>query len=149
MKTPEEDLQAMEAAKLYAGKATFQAIADQLTVSKSYAQALVRRGIALSITEPEKSNPGELSRENPGTHPSGGIISHNTEIPSLSFPQDPRTGPYMLETIGIQRRVMLTPKDIMIFDLWKGAGFEGDMSDFISDAINYLYDTKRPTERRF
>ena len=145
----DDDLQAIEAAKLYAGEATFQAIADQLTVSKSYAQVLVRRGIALSITEPEKSNPSELPRENPGTHPIGGNSSHNTEMPSLSFPQDPRTGPYMLETIGIGRRVLLTPKCLMIFDLWKGAGFEGDLSDFLEDSVNFLYETKRPTERRF
>ncbi len=143
----DDDLKAMEAAKLYAGEATFQEIADQLEVSKSFAQVLVRRGIALSITEPETSDSGEIPQNNPGVHSNVGNNPHGAEIPSLSFPQDPRVGSYMLETIGIQRRVMLTPKCLMIFDLWKGAGFEGDLSDFLEDSVNFLYESNRPAER--
>ncbi len=65
----------------------------------------------------------------------------------FNFPQDSRTGPYMLETQGIGRRVLLTPLDIMIFVLWRMSGFKGDLSDFISDSINFMYDSRRPRER--
>ena len=138
----EDDLKAREAAKLYAEDATFQHIADELDVSKSHAQVLVRRGIA--VLEAEKVV-NDVPGGNPGTQ--HGLPNHSTGMPSLSFPQDPRAGSYMLETDGIGRRVLLTPKALMVFDLWKGGGFMGDLSDFLEDAVMYLYETKRPAER--
>ena len=140
----EED-KALEAARLYSNDSTFQDIAKQLEVSKSYAQVLVRRGIDLSIKEVEKSNPGDVSPENPGTHQGSETYPQQPQYPFT--PQDPRTGSYMLETTGIGRRVMLTPKCLMIFDLWCGSGFEGDLSDFLEDAVNFLYESRRPAER--
>lgn len=142
-----EDEQALDAAKLYADDATFADIAEQLGISKSHAQHLVRIGIALM--QPEEDTPGEFTKENPGPGGDQGG-RHNPgpgEMPSLSFPQDSRTGVYMLETTGIGRRILLTPKALMIYDLWCGAGFQGDLSDFIEDSINFLYNSKRPTER--
>ena len=143
----EEDLQALTAAKLYAEEDTFQTIADKIDVSKSFAQHLVRRGIAISM-EAEKSETGELTHENPSAHQNGGNPL-NVETPQFPFPQDPRIGFYTLETTGIGRRVMLTPKALMIYDIWKGDGFEGDLSDFLEKSVQYLYNTRRPTERSF
>ncbi len=142
----EEDT-ALQAAKLYGDDKTFQEIAEEMGISKSYAQALVRKGITLLETEdivPPKTIP-----DNPGAgdHPGDGHNPGPDGMPSLSFPKDSRVGSYMLETTGIGRRVMLTPKALMIYDLWCGAGFQGDLSDFIEDSINFLYEAKRPTER--
>lgn len=141
----EEDLKALEAATLYSEDRTFQFIAEKLETSKSHAQVLVRKGLALSLKESGKSNPGELPPENPGVH--SGSETYPQQ-PQYQFPpQDPRTGSYMLETTGIGRRVMLTPKCLMIYDLWCGSGFEGDLSDFLEDAVNFLYESRRPAER--
>ncbi len=153
IKTPADDRRAVAAARHYgADNFTFQEIAEALDVSRSHAQALVRRGIAILETEKVVNtvpdNPGthhELPRNNPGTQ--HGVPNPATGMPSLSFPQDPRSGSYMLETTGIGRRVLLTPKALMVFDLWKGAGFPGDLSDFLEDSVMYLYETKRPAER--
>jgi len=139
----EDDDKAVNAARLYAEDATFQSIADKLETSKSHAQVLVRRGIAL--LESEKIEPSELIDDNPGTHSDLETYPHQNQY--VFPPQDHRSGSYILETSGIGRRVLLTPKDIMIFDLWKGAGFQGDLSDFISDSINFMYEARRPRER--
>ncbi len=142
-----EDEQAMEAASLYAEDKTFSDIADTLGIAKSFAQVLVRRGISLMA---EESNAEELAPETPP--------EQSTEIqplPSLETAryESPETGIqpeiYMLETSGIPKRIVLTPKAIMIFDLWKGAGFDGDLSDFLEDSVNYLYQSKRPADRNF
>ena len=134
---------ALAAAQLYSEDDTFQTIADKLDVSKSHAQVLVRRGIIL--LKSDKGDPSEIAEDNPGAHT--GLETIPPQPQYIFPPQDPRTGSYYLETTGIGRRVMLTPKDIMIFDLWVGAGFQGDISDFISDAINFLYESRRPPER--
>jgi len=139
----EDDDKAIDAARLYAEDATFQDIATKLETSKSHAQVLVRRGIAL--LESEKIDPIELTEDNPGAH--SGLETNPPQTQYIFPPQDPRSGSYTLETMGIGRRVLLTPKDIMIFDLWKGAGFQGDLSDFISDSINFMYESRRPRER--
>ena len=46
-------MRALEAARLYADDATFQDISEKLEISKSHAQVLVRRGLALSLKETE------------------------------------------------------------------------------------------------
>ncbi len=141
-----EDSMALQAAKLYSDDATFADIAEELKVSKSHAQVLVRRGILLSMEEPEENIPGELTENNP-VHQVAENNPIPIEMPSLPIQQDPRIGPYMVETLGIGRRVTLTPMDIMIYDLFKNGGFSGDLSDFISDSITFMYNNMRPTER--
>lgn len=141
----EEDLIALKAAELYSGDSTFRDIATELGVSNSYAQVLVKRGIDLVFQEMGNRNPGGVVEENPGAHSD---LETVPPPPQYIFPpQDPRTGTYTLDTDGIGRRVLLTPKAIMIFDLWRGSGFSGDLSDFIEDSINFMYDTRRPIER--
>jgi len=139
-----EESMALEAARMYSEESTFQQIADKLEISKSHAQVLVRKGLAQSLNEMEK--PGEPPQVNPVPHQ---VLENKPAQTEYSFPihQDPRIGSYELQTSGIGRRVMLTPKCIMIFDLWKGAGFEGDLSDFLEDAVGFLYSSKRPAER--
>ncbi len=151
----DEDALALEVASLYSSNSnlTFKDIAEKMGISPSYAQSLLRKSITLletetadivadeGLDEPRLDNPG------PGAHPGDGHTPGLGEMPILSRPQDPRTGPYLLETAGIGRRVMLTPMDIMIFDLFRKGGFQGDLSDFISDSINYMYDNVRPAER--
>ncbi|MBA7625574.1 hypothetical protein ES703_33005 [subsurface metagenome] len=146
MSSEEEDTQALEAADLYSGDATFAEISAKLGVSKSHSQTLVRRGIALfkSVNENSIEEIAELG--DPFVPHQG--LETNPPQPQAIFPlQDPRTGSYMLETQGISRRVMLTPTDIMVFDLFKNGGFSGDLSDFISDAISFMYNNLRPAER--
>jgi hypothetical protein len=146
-----EDIQALEAVDLYSEDATFAKISEKLGVSKSHAQTLVRRGIDLlqSVNEASTEEIEELEElETPG-------VTHQNEVagppnPLLIQPiQDPRIGSYILETTGIGRRVMLTPKCLMIFDLWRGSGFEGDLSDFLEDAVNFMYEVRPPAERTF
>jgi len=149
MSDEDQDLKAIEAAKLYTeGSFTFQDVADKLEVSKSHAQVLVKKGIELVFTELGKRNPSDVIPDIPSSPNTieGLFPSRSAAFPG-QFPQDPRSGSYMLETSGIGRRVLLTPKDILIFDLWKGAGFQGDLSDFISDSINFMYESRRPRER--
>jgi len=152
----EEEHKALAAAELYSEKATFQTIADKLEVSKSFAQVLVRRGIDLALQELRKKNPGELTDDNPGARtgletippqPQYVLPPQNPRAPFILPPQDPRSGNYLLETTGIGRRVMLTPKCLMIYDLWVGSGFEGDLSDFLEDAVNFMYKVRPPAER--
>ena len=142
----EDKDRAMEAARLYASDKTFKDIAEHLGTSKSHAQVLVRRGIEL--LESEKSDPSTIPPENPDAHQGdSGDNPFPFETNRFNFPQDPRIGAYTLETEGIGRRVLLTPKAIMIYDLWRGAGFTGDLSDFLEDAVNFMYDSRRPSER--
>ena len=138
-----EDIQALKAADLYRGDTTFAKISEELGVSKSHAQTLVRRGIELlsSLLHERESEGLEIPIV---PHQ----VEHNPPQPQHIFPpQDPRTGSYMLETDGIGRRVMLTPADIMIYDIFRGGGFTGDLSAFISDSINFMYNNLRPAER--
>ncbi len=138
-----EESMALDAARMYSEDATFQHIADKLEVSKSHAQVLVRKGLALSLKEME--NPGEPPQVNPGEHP---VLEEMPPSSSFAYPQTPRNPEsFMLETTGIPRRIVLTPKCLMIYDLWCGSGYEGDLSDFLEDSVNYLYQSKRPTER--
>ena len=141
-----EDSKALEAAKLYAEDATFQHIAETLEISKSHAQVLVRRGILLSMEEPEENIPGELTENNP-VHQVAENNPIPIEMPSLPIYQDPRIGSYELQTTGIGRRVMVTAMDIMVYDLFKDGGFTGDFSSFVSDAIQFMYNNVRPAER--
>lgn len=148
MSDEDQDLKAIEAAKLYTeGSFTFQDVADKLEVSKSHAQVLVKKGIELVFTELGKRNPGEVPQDNPTPRTLEGPYPPHTAAYPGQFPQDPRTGSYMLETDGIGRRVMLTPADIMIYDIFRGGGFTGDLSAFISDSINFMYNNLRPAER--
>lgn len=142
-----EDSQALKAAKLYSDDKTFDQIGEDLQVSKSHAQTLVRRGIILSIEETEDNVPPEPVLNNPGVHQDSGHPITPVELSSLPFPQDPRIGSYELLTTGIGRKVALTPRCLMIYDLWKGAGFQGDLSDFLEDSVNFMYASKRPAER--
>ena len=139
----DEDLKALAAARLYSEDKPFQAIADSLEVSKSHAQVLVRRGIIL--LESKKNNPGEVTHETPGAHPQDleradpFFSPQNIKLPEM----------YTLETTGIPKRIMLTPYALMIYDVWKGDGFEGDLSDFLEKSVIYLYKTRRPMDRTF
>jgi len=145
-----EDSKALEAAKLYAEDATFQHIAETLEISKSHAQVLVRRGILLSMEEPKESEPSEPLKDNPGIHQ---VIEEQTiprEMPT--FPINPNIRQpelFTLETSGVPKRIVLTPYALMIFDIWRGDGFEGDLSDFLEKAVIDLYNTRRPMDRSF
>lgn len=145
----EEDTQALEAAALYSGDATFSTISEKLGVSKSHSQTLVRRGIALleSVNETSIEEIEEIAELDEPIVPHQGLETNPPQPQAIFPPQDPRTGSYMLETDGIGRRVMLTPADIMIYDIFKGGGFTGDLSAFISDSINFMYNNLRPAER--
>jgi len=141
------DDQSMEAANLYADDKTFSEIATVLGIAKSHAQVLVRRGISILVEESEAE---ELAPE-----PSPEQTTEIQPLPNIETARyespEPAIQPeiYMLETSGIPKRIVLTPKAIMIFDLWRGAGFTGDLSDFLEDSVNYLYQSKRPDERTF
>lgn len=170
----EDDKNAITAATLYSEDDTFKVIADKLETSKSYAQVLVRRGITLLKSkniDPSKrtqENLGstgeshERTQENPGlTGDPRERTQENLGLPGLEeryrsplddypldFNPNPRPGSYTLETAGIPKRIILTPKALMIFEIWTSCGFEGDLSDFIEDSVNYLYETRRPEDRR-
>lgn len=151
-----EDL-ALQAIRLYSQGLTQDKIGKELEISKGRVGKLIREGIegilppddndrnpdAGSDGQPDDDQKEERMRtlENPGIHQE--LIETNP----FNFPQDRRTGSYMLETAGIGRRILLTPKAIMIFDLWRGSGFTGDLSDFVEDSINFMYETRRPRER--
>ena len=141
----EESMQAREAARLYSDDKTFSQISEELGISKSFAQTQVRRGIKLM--EKEDKVPPAPALNNPGVHPDSGHPITPVELPPLPLPQDSRIGSYMVETDGISRRLTLTAMDIMIYDLFKAAGFSGDLSDFTSDTYKYMYDRIRPVER--
>ena len=146
----EEDLQAIVAAQLYAEGSTFADISTKLGISKSHAQTLTRKGIELTLSEKETSNPGEVTEQDHDVLPVSELPLIPSDINPLQFPQlpqGPRSASFELITQGVPRRVSLTPGDLMIFNIWKGAGFPGDLSDFISDSINFLYDNVRPAER--
>jgi len=148
------------AAQLYSEDNTFKVIADKLETSKSYAQVLVRRGITL--LKSKNIDPSKRTQEN--TDPPGDPherTQRNPDPPGLEeqyrppledYPlgsnPNPRPGSYTLETAGIPKRIILTPKALMIFEIWTSCGFEGDLSDFIEDSVNYLYETRRPEDRR-
>jgi len=153
---------ALQATRLYSEGLTHDKIGKELEISKGRVGKLIREGIEsiLSLDNHEEkpdagsagqpNNDQENNVEPKDNLPSNNPIAHQglEEYPPYFFPpQDPRSGSYTLETSGIGRRVLLTPKDIMIFDLWKGAGFQGDLSDFISDSINFMYESRRPRER--
>lgn len=145
---------ALQAIKLYAGGLTYGQVSKELQISKGRVADLVREGIsgiinndgstkAGSVGQPNDDQEKERVRtgENPGIHQ--GLVETN----QFNYPLDPRMGSYRLETDGIGRRISLTPKAIMIYDLWRGSGFTGDLSDFVEDSINFMYESRRPRER--
>ena len=131
-----EDQKAIRAAELYSDDYTFAEVADVLDCSKSYAQELCRRGI-LALKQQNQANPVKVE-----------VNPIQVEPSQILYPQlNQRPESFVLETTGIGRRLSLTPSDLMVFDLWKAQGFEGDLSDFVSDCIQYLYQSARPRER--
>lgn len=142
-----EDAKARDAAIYYSEGDTFAEIGEKLGVAKSFAQVLTRRGISLMAEESkdEEHAPEPHPEQATEIQPLPSLETARYDAPEpVIAPQ-----PFMLETTGIPRRIMLTPKCLMIFDLWKGAGFDGDLSDFLEDSVNYLYQSKRPDERSF
>ena len=117
----------------------FQDIAEKLETSKSHAQVLVRKGI--SLLESENSDPRELHEDPLGSHQ--GVEGIN----QFPFPQNIRPESFTLETDGIPKRIVLTPKALMIYNIWQNSGFDGDLSDFLEDAVVFLYETRKPAER--
>ncbi len=141
----EEDT-ALQAAWLYGDDKTFSQISEELGISKSFAQTQVRRGIKLM--EKEDNVTPEPVLNNPGVHQDRGHNPGLADLPEYPIEQNyRRPESYMLVTSGIPKSIVLTAKEIMIFDLWVGGGFAGDLSDFIADAINFMYESKRPAER--
>ena len=142
-------MQALAAAQLYSEDDTFQTIADKLDVSKSHAQVLVRKGLTLSLNDMRKSDPSELTEDNPveiipknlGDHQGG------RDNPFLLPPNLRRPESFIVETTGIGKRILLTPKSLMIYDIFYSCGFEGDISDFTNDAYEYIYQTRPPASR--
>ena len=124
---------------LYAAGSSFGAIGKELDVSKSRVGGLIRDGI-------------ESLRENNGVvTPTVQVVAErvnepmDTHLPSL--PHNPMPESYTLETAGIPKRILLTPKALMIFNIWTSCEFEGDLSDFLEDAVIHLYETRQPASR--
>lgn len=156
-----EDL-AMRAASLYAEGLTQRDIGKELDVSKSRVTKLIQEGY--SILKNRNRNPDEDSPNTPDDDqrkkddaieelpviPREDVSKNivvNGDYRRLS-PEDLTPKTYTLETSGTPKRVVLTPKALMIFDIFSSCGFDGDLSDFIEDSIDYLYQTRKPADRR-
>jgi len=146
----EEDSKALKAAQLYSEDNTFGQIGEELGISKSHAQVLVRRGINLLKSEKRvpreviPENPSHTGLENPTQLPLPGDFLTDPLIQDL---QMSRPSTYTLESAPILRQTQYTPKQIMIYNIWQRYGFIGTLSDFVQDCMNYLYDNVKPVDR--
>lgn len=127
----------IKAANMYAEGSSFGDISRDLEVSKSQVGGLLREGI-LSIKNQEAPS------VRPTEEQQNIIETMDHQNPMLPIRQ-PEV--FYIETEGIGKRIVLTPKAIMIFDLFKKWGFSGDLSSFIEDSIDFLYQMRRPMER--
>lgn len=146
------DSLALRAAGLYAEGLTFAKISAEMAISKGSIGDLIRQGILEGRNQNEHSDEDSVVQVE--TEQVNSVKNVKTpplqqEYPSFpSYPlQNPRPESFFLETAGIQKRILLTPKALMIFDLWRGGGFTGDLSDFLEDAVGFLYESRRPAER--
>jgi len=150
---------ALQAARLYSQGSTQDKISKELETSKARVAKLIREGIkamdnharsleAGSVGQPEGDQENQAEpKENPGAHLGLETYPPQTKY-SIPFPQKPSPEAYTLETSGIPKQIILTPKALMIFEIWTACGFDGDLSDFLEDAVNYLYETRKPSDRR-
>ena len=144
MKVLTEEL-ALKAANLYSEGLSFGKISEELEVSKSRVGDLIRGGI---FSMANNTNHDETLEELP-------VVLVKDEQENAEEPMDYRRRSlqdvtpksYTLETSGTPKRVTLTPKALMIFDIFCSCGFEGDLSDFIEDSIDYMYQTRKPADR--
>jgi hypothetical protein len=133
-----EDM-ALKAVSMYAEGSSFGGIAEKLDVSKSRVGDLIREGIdRLRDDNVKEDDEQENEQENEDTYPEYQNPPSQTPMPEA----------YTLETVGVPKRIVLTPKALMIYDIWTSCGFEGDLSDFLEDAVDYLYATRKPADRR-
>ena len=133
--------QAVQAANMYAEGASFADISRDLEVSKSSVGGLLRTGIGFlqnNRAEPEASSVRMIDEQR-----------RLIEASELQDPPLPTRQPevYTIETEGIGKRLILTAKSIMIYDLFRAAGFTGDRSDFANDSFDFMYIMRRPGER--
>ena len=154
----DDDLKAMEAAKLYAEDATFQHIADELDISKSHAQTMVRRGIAILETEKVVNtvpvdNPGTQHmspQNNPGTQHGFPIqpIPLSYKLPAQPIAVDPHSRHnYELELTAIDKKLTMTGYEILIYDIFCNNGYAGTFSDFCREGIHLMYSAIPPQGR--
>ena len=148
----EEDLRALDAAKRYGKDATFQHISDELEVSKSHAQVLVRRGI--EILEAEKVVNDVSSEPDP-------VVVDVVDTRNLPPPTPPsyltRENPltvdpysqhnYELELKAIDKKLTMTGFEILVYDNFCNNGYMGTFSDFCREAIQALYYRTTPQGR--
>ena len=158
-----------EAIRLYSEESTFAEIATQLEVSKSYAQKLVRKGIAKTLDklgneklleiadndkEPENKAPtatgSDFETEVIQPQP---MALHQTEF----IPPSPMVMPeqllgyadqeYELELTAIPKKITLTAYHIGIFDVFVNGGYTGTLSEFAQDAFVFMFTRTTPQGR--
>jgi len=151
----DEDRQEREAARLYAENATFQAIADQLDVSKSHAQVLVRRYLKNTPAEDYLQEPQEPANENPIQVPisEAPMVPHQPEFisaPPMVMPEQLlgyADQEYELELTAIPKKITLTAYHIGIFDVFVNGGYTGTLSEFAQDAFVFMFTRTTPQGR--
>lgn len=150
----DEDKQEREAAKLYAENATFQNIADQLEVSKSHAQVLVRRYLKNTPPEDYPQETQKPTNENPIQVPISEppMAPHQPTPPSsLVMPQPSQLSyadqEYELELTAIPKKITLTAYHIGIFDVFVNGGYTGTLSEFAQDAFVFMFTRTTPQGR--
>jgi len=128
---------ALEAAALYSDDNTYQTIADQLGVSKSYSQVLVRKGIRLFKERGETS-----SNVDEAIIPAEGDALQGNSILTFEQPEvEEIMGRTFLEqSLPIMRKVMMSPKIYLLYDYCRNKmDFKGDIGDFIGDCVDYFF----------
>jgi len=130
--------QALKAATLYSADATFADISEQLGISKSHAQVLTRRGIRIFREKMNKDN-NNLKEV---------IMPIQIEQIPIMIPQlDQMPETHIFETQVTTQKIILTPRCLMIYNLWRRNGFNGELSNFLESATEFLYNSLNPRER--
>lgn len=155
----DEDYQMDEAIRLYSEESTFAEIANELEVSKSYAQKLVRLGIAKTLkklgnekeAEPEALTATGSDFETEVIQPQT-MVSHQPQLlEPLLVPQPSQLSyadqEYELELTAIPKKITLTAYHIGIFDVFVNGGYPHDLSTFAQDAFEFMFARTTPQGR--
>jgi len=139
----ENDGKALIAAELYSGDSTFKDIGDELGVSKSFAQVLVKRGLALSLKAMGKSNPGGDSIAQMGDGPLN--EPRNEEPVVIAYENsldltDAWEKTLLIQATPILRKVVLNSKVFLQHEYFqKHLGYDGDIGDLLVEALNFYW----------
>ncbi len=143
-----------EAIRLYSEESTFAEIANELEVSKSYAQKLVRQGItkALKKLGNEKEPETEAPTSAGGSISDPPMVSHQPQLlEPLLVPQPSQLSyadqEYELELTAIPKKITLTAYHIGIFDVFVNGGYTGTLSEFAQDAFVFMFTRTTPQGR--